>query len=1186
MYLSKLRIFGFKSFANKVEVNFPGDGITAVVGPNGCGKSNIIDSIRWVLGEQRARALRGAKMEDVIFSGTADRPALNMAEVSLVVRNDKGVLPSEYAEIMITRRAYRDGSTEYLINNQPCRLRDIHNLFYDTGLGAASYSVMESRMIDSLLSNNPEERRSLFEEAAGISRYRNQRKEAIRQMDKTAVDLQRVQDNLSAVRRSAATYERQAKLAETWRTLSTRLKSLDLSWLASRREEAKGRIAEFEKATNDAKAESESLRTEIVQAETNAQGQRLEANRLEEELRIKERELADARAEIQAVESDRLRAQDALGHIASSRRRVQEDLQALEETELDLGGRESRAREELATSINLVESLGSELETLREDLATRERRLEILRSSVAEEAQARLESVEALSRAREEAVRTENTFKAALREVERLDEELERLQTSRDELTGRREALRQAVTSATADIESLAAEQATLVSEQERLQKDLEELVDAEKKAGQARASAQSQLDVLERLQKSLEGVSSGPKALLQGDHRAKGLRGMVASSLRTSPELLEVVEQCLGDALQWVIADSQACAGEAIDGLASHGQGMATILPLGSLDASHARRPELSGEGFVGWASDLVDCDGDVRPAIDLLLSRIAVTTDAEAARRLQAQHRGADVWFATAGLRLHGTGIVSGGKGSGKEMGLLRRAQLAEDFAKALEEAKHELEALGLRRTSILQSRQAQEGRRREIEPALHDARRREAAAQGELRQLENQAETMESRCRQSMERVEELRRGLDALESVAERATREVDMLAEERAVRDSAASRAEEARREAEDALTELRDQLRETQMRQGTAQADIRRWEAELDSGERRMAEIAAARERLKTQDEGFEGQVEERTSLMEQLAGEVERMRETYRLQERGRDQAKEVYDAAVLAVEDKLSGVKGHQRRLEELGRHLHAAELVKAQAESEIKSLSERAFQAYEVDIDDDQAWEPVSFDPGMVAAEVEELRQKLKGLGPINPAALEEFEAERARLEDVQKQYDDLEKAKNGLERAIKRLDKLARDKFVETFTQVQKNFQQVFSSLFGGGEAKIELEEGVDPLEARIEINARPLGKAMRGVALLSGGERALTATSLLFALYLIRPSPYCILDEVDGPLDDANIGRFVDLLRKFSHQTQFIVVTHNKRTMAASDMLYGVTQEIKGISQLASVQLDEAERFAA
>jgi len=445
MYLSKLRIFGFKSFANKVEVNFPGDGITSVVGPNGCGKSNIIDSIRWVLGEQRARALRGAKMEDVIFSGTADRPALNMAEVSLVVRNDKGVLPSEYAEIMITRRAYRDGSTEYLINNQPCRLRDIHNLFYDTGLGAASYSVMESRMIDSLLSNNPEERRSLFEEAAGISRYRNQRKEAIRQMDKTAVDLQRVQDNLSAVRRSAATYERQAKLAETWRTLSTRLKSLDLSWLAARREEAKGRIGEFEKATSDAKSESESLRTEIVQAETNAQGQRLEANRLEEELRMKERELADARAEIQAVESDRLRAQDALGHIASSRRRVQEDLQALEETELDLGGRESRAREELATSINLVETLGSELETLREDLTTRERRLETLRASVSEEAQARLESVEALSRAREEAVRTENTFKAALREVERLDEELERLQTNRDELTGRRETLRQAV---------------------------------------------------------------------------------------------------------------------------------------------------------------------------------------------------------------------------------------------------------------------------------------------------------------------------------------------------------------------------------------------------------------------------------------------------------------------------------------------------------------------------------------------------------------------------------------------------------------------------------------------------------------------------------------------------------------------------------------------------------------------
>jgi len=1186
MYLSKLRIFGFKSFANKVEVNFPGDGVTAVVGPNGCGKSNIIDSIRWVLGEQRARALRGAKMEDVIFSGTADRPALNMAEVSLVVRNDKGVLPSDYAEIMVTRRAYRDGSTEYLINNQPCRLRDIQNLFYDTGLGAASYSVMESRMIDSLLSNNPEERRTLFEESAGISRYRNQRKEALRQMEKTSVDLARVQDNLSAVRRSAATFERQAKLADTWRTLSGRLKSLELSWLSVRREEARGRLSEFDKAMSEAVTESEALRSEIVTAETNAQGQRLEASRLEEELRLREREFADGRAEIQAVESDRLRAQDALSHIAESRQRIREDLQALDETEADLTSREARSRESLASSQAEVERLGSELETAREELTTRERRLEALRENVAEEAQARLESVESLSRAREEAARADNAYKAALREVERLEEEAEQLQASHEDLATRRETLRTAAAAATADIESLSQEQQNLSQEQETLQKDLEELVEAEKKAGQARAAAQSQLDVLERLQRSLEGVSAGPKALLQGDHHARGLRGLVASSLHAPPELLEVVEQCLGEALQWVVADSSDAAAAAVDGLSRDGAGMATLLPLGTLESPQTARPGLSGEDFVGWANELVECDAAVRPAIDLLLSRVAIARDGDAARRLREAHRGADVWFAAPGLRLHGTGIVSGGRGSGKEMGLLRRAQLAEDFAKALEEAKAELTTLAARRAAILSARQALEARRREIEPALHEARRREAASQGELRQLESQSEGLESRLRQTSERAEELRRGLSELETLAERAAREVERLTEERSVRDAAASRAEEARSEAEEAVTEVRDHLREIQTRLGEAQSEIRRWESELESGERRGAEIAVSRERLATQDEGFEGQVGERTEIMERLLAEVERLREGLTLLERARDQAKEVYDAAVLAVEDKLSGVKGHQRRLEELGRHQHAAEMVKAQAEAEIKGYLDRAFQTYEVDLDDPEAWETVAFEPAEVQVEIEELRQKLKNLGPINPAALEEFEAERARLEDVQKQYDDLDKAKNGLERAVKRLDKLARDKFVATFTQVQKNFQQIFSGLFGGGEAKIELEDGVDPLEARIEINARPLGKAMRGVALLSGGERALTATSLLFALYLIRPSPYCILDEVDGPLDDANIGRFVDLLRKFSHQTQFIVVTHNKRTMAASDMLYGVTQEIKGISQLASVQLDEAERFAA
>lgn len=1186
MYLSKLRVFGFKSFANKIEVNFPGDGITSVVGPNGCGKSNIIDAIRWVLGEQRAKALRGAKMEDVIFAGTSERPPLNMAEVTLVVKNDKGVLPSEFSEIMITRRAFRDGASEYMINNQPCRLRDIQNLFYDTGLGAASYSVIEQGQVMTLVQEKPEERRVLFEEAAGISRYRAQRKEAIRQFEKTDADLQRVAENLVVVRRSVSSFERQAKQVETWKKVNGRLREVELAWIRIRRAQLRGMVSQAEKRIRDWKDECDRLRAELSAAEAGAAEQRLEAARLESELREREREFGDSRAQLQALENEALRARDGLAHLDETRERIAEELQRL-------GDAEIRSREEMETARRGIEDGTREgqdalrnLERGQEERRLRLERLEALRAGAAEQAQARLSLLEELNRAQSDLLRAENELSRLVAEQERIQSELEVGEAAAQEMSSRLESLDASREVASGRVETLEADKERVTEEGQQASRRADEAVDREKQAAAKRASAASRLDTLERLHKSLEGVGEGAKAVLADRNRPAAIRGLLADHLRAAPDVLERVEEVLGDALQYVLSDDRASAQAALERLSGDSSGIAVLLPVDSLRGP-SNIPDVSGPGVRGWASRFVECDASLRPAVDLLLGNVCLVDDADTALRLSREHAGTDLWFAAPGLRAHGSGLVAGGRKSGKSMGLLSRHQIMDDLRRELAQAEEELARSQREREEWTARRTDLQERWREIDRELTQARR-------ELSDAESAWSRMEAQSGGAADRLEELRRRLvemeplrAPLETRVDDARTRADTLAEEKTVREGAARRAEEAHAEAEADLREAEEGIHEAEREVARLSGEVRRLEAQVENAERRLDEIEDRRGKLFEEQEALGAQQEERTGILEGLEAQAARGREELVQVQRVRDQALEIYDAAVLAVEEKLSGVRGHTGKIDELSQAIHQADLSRADNAGEDNRLRARAFETWEVDLDslEEVPDDPEGFDPDTAVAEIEDLRGKLKNLGPLNPQALEEYEQEKARLDEVQKQCDDLEKAKNSLDRAIRRLDRMARERFVDTFEKVRVNFQTVFSTLFGGGEGRLELEPNADPLDGRIDIHARPTGKKMQAISLLSGGERALTATALLFALYLIRPSPYCIMDEVDAPLDDANIGRFVDLLRKFAHQTQFIVVTHNKRTMAASDMLYGVTQEIKGISQLASVQLDEAVKLA-
>ncbi|MDQ3001493.1 MAG: chromosome segregation protein SMC [Fibrobacterota bacterium] len=1193
MYLSKLRIFGFKSFANKVEVNFPGEGITSVVGPNGCGKSNIIDAIRWVLGEQRAKVLRSGKMEDVIFSGTAERPPLNMAEVSLLINNDSGVLPSEYTQIMITRRAYRNGETEYLINNTPCRLKDIHNLFYDTGMGAASYSLIEAKMIDSILSDKAEERRVMFEEASGISKYKQQRKETLRQLERTALDLARVEDNLKFVQQNVNMFERQAKKAEKWREIKKAYVSLELSYNHDSFVELDGKFRYFETETEKNTQKASSLQTLITTRETELEEGKLLILEEEQELSKLNQVVAATNAEVVRLENELDRSKDRVVHLTESMRRLEgeSDQAGRRMGEISLEKRTDfeeieRLEIEKVQLANLTEGHAEEKTRLHQAYAGKRRRAD-------EMAEERVQVLEELSVLRNRAgsantelqhlKEDEGELDAALQDVSErfltfseekrtLEEDVRKLEIQVTDLGGRIGAGSLRLVEIAKELETLRAEERAGISE---------------------KVALETRHSMLKGLQESMEGVDGGVKHLL--DKAKDRIQSLLADAVQVPDDAVVVAEKCLGRYLQALVVKDRGTELDLLRELKQSEKGEALLFAAEGGSKFARVRPDLSGEaGFQGWVIDKVGSDAGLRPLLELAMGHYALVESQDAAWNLMPKLGGQDIWLVTpTGEMAHSSGLVLGGAQKNQQTGLLQRKHLLEQTASRLVEVSAKVKELSERIQTLDAERKALEAGQSNLGQEQKQTERKWQEQKSKLNYLFTSLESMDKDKSQKRIKLETVREQLEERErSQADLAGR-LEEGEEGRKVLENQFHQALEEVHKAEGARAKFEEALRDLDKNkaQNESQAKALKLRLEyLDRSEKEQVELVAKNAGQKAEWEALSAQLRER---MEALTEQIQVLHERMTGEEKLRDDAKVVYDTKVGRLDEMRVQIRNLNDDLRAATQGHHDSSMKMEQARAAMKNIRERMFELHEVDLSapyktgtEELVFEKISYDASTAGEEIASYKDKLKNLGNINPGALDDYEAEKAKLDEVNRQYTDLEKARLGLEKAIKKLDKVAREQFLATFTVVQKNFQEVFSSLFEGGEAQLALEDNVDPLDAKIEINARPTGKKMRGVSLLSGGERALTAISLLFALYLVRPSPYCIMDEVDGPLDDANIGRFVNLLRRFAHQTQFIVVTHNKRTMAASDMLYGVTQEIKGISKLVSVQLDEASRIAA
>ena len=1154
MRLTKLEIHGFKSFADQTEMVFE-PGVTAIVGPNGCGKSNVSDAVRWVLGEQRARALRGAKMEEVIFQGSSARRAVNLAEVSLHFENDDGALDIPFREVVITRRLSRSGESDYFLNGSACRLRDIHDMVRGTGLGADSAVVIESRMVDALLSDRPDDRRELFEEAAGVGLYRDRKRSAERRLEETTTDLSRIDDLIAEVQSQVRSLARQRKRAERHTELTARRFTLEVAHASREMAAWRDELARLEERVT-------ALRVEVPAAE-----QRLRDAELAHESALADRTNAEARrTELARLVSDqRESSQQLRGEIAVAEERLRNALSRRERAEEERREGDSvagRVSTELERATSELDSLQTALRTADEALAAHARHEEEVRANLSV-ARSSLEHGErALRELREELHRAHLDRQSAEREREELSARRAALETEQTHLFDAAESARRELAAA----EDAAAIAATRLAETTASADDAR---DALEKARERESTARSELlradelhtalsaklNALEGLERERVGLAPAAARLLK--ERAifdeGAILGPLSDFISADAASAGLVERFLGPTVNAVLVRDRAAAEAVRAWHSSAAPGPLLLLPLDSMNGDSQPPSE---------NSDLAALVQSASPASAWVRSLLGRVTSMESGTAF-VDSRGA-IWLPAA----------ESGPGP-----LRRRAEISELKQAVVNSASA--------RHAATASAEAERTTLAAAERAAIVAQ--EAASQAARANAEaaDRSSTLGRQHQRAAREAAEARALIDRLSERESGTATRIEMLSttagevEARIIaHETAVAAARDVLATAEHVQEEAREQRTASQIRRAQAQAQL---EVASDRHRHLRDEFASATGRV----ESLQLELMTLSSADAQLTEQVSQWQSDLDARQATLEATEErLADAerAVRELDERFSTEEhelGEMRRgVSASGEELHAAELRYTELSGRRAAIRERLEAEWKKPVDELLAGaESIEMDDETLRGEAALVREQLEALGPVNPLAIEEHEEETRRLGFLTTQRDDLNSAKGSLQQAIREIDTTARELFLQTFVQVRENFRNIFMTLFGGGECDLRLENPESPLEGDIEIHASPRGKRTQRIHLLSSGEKALVALSLLFGIFLTKPSPFCLLDEVDAPLDDQNIGHFVRMLNRFKNKTQFIVITHNPRTTTeAADAVYGVTMQEPGVSSLVSVRM--------
>lgn len=1193
MRIKKIELIGFKSFKDRTVIHFDA-GITGIVGPNGCGKSNIVDALMWVMGEMSAKDLRGSQMTDVIFGGAEGYAPLGMCEVSLTLENDGGAFPAKYikhSEIMVTRRLHRNGEGEYFINKEPARLKDVQEIFMDTGAGSKGFSIIAQGMIGKIITAKAEDRRMLIEEAAGITKFKARKKESQRKMISTDQNLVRLQDIIGELKRQIDSLQRQAQRAERYRNIKNQIEDLDL-WLSS------GQYVELKRAADEAQAifneaqsmevegetnlstlqgQLEVLKLQILEKEKLVESQQMEFHDKQSTVQKKEMEIQELRFEIEQARRNEqmtgtiLQEQQARQELlARDKAQLESQIAELKEDAESLAAQFAEKNEIFQNSNTRIAQVDEDLTTKRRDLfavgqseSSLDARVNSLRAQITDLTDRQDNEQLVLNELREKQVEFEARRKKVFNELEKE---------------------RQMQLDLANDFESFEANKKILTESAQVKRAEMEQFKDQLNEVA-------SRLYGLENLQNNFEGFQEGVKqVMLWQKTRTQEMMadGSVVTHFQPVSEVVEVpaqyevaMEAALGSRLQMLLSSDSDVALQAVEHLKEQKTGRSSFLSAQSSSQSAIRASAPQGEaGVQAILKDVVQAADKFKGTVAYLLDGVAIVDSIRTALALRPRYEG---WtFVTLdGDTLTADGVLTGGSTESADSGVLKRRREIKELSDRKDEyaGKLALAQASLKKTeeqlaNVVNDFEGAQKRKIEQEIKVTELRKDLERAENELVNAQTAVERQEREVKKLTEQVEVQEQKMEELTTALQEAREKKTLLEME----------VETLNKELSFTRTGfdgMQAEVTDLQVRSAAKTQEYQGVLRQLEMVSKSLGDLEAQLARMSEEAQGYSSQMSESQLTLEEKKIEFERLLDEVETMKLSVSRAKDEYEVMSETIRQLEDEAMSSQRARNERQHKMNDSQLKLEQAKMKEQYLIDQVRERYMLNLPD-VVEKYAEREGDFVAAEGElkELREKLSKIGEVNLSAIEEYEETAQRYEFLTKQHADLTEAKEQLRKVIDRINRICSKRFKETFELVNDRFKRVFPVLFGGGEAWLELVEETEKNEAGIEIIARPPGKKTQNVSLMSGGEKALTAVALVFSIFLVKPSPYCLLDEVDAPLDDANVFRFNDLVREMAKRSQIIVVTHNKHTMEVAKKLYGVTMQERGVSTMVSVSLQD------
>lgn len=1185
MYLKSIEMKGFKSFPDKLYLEFD-KGIAAIVGPNGSGKSNIADGVRWVLGEQSVKALRGSRMEDVIFSGTRSRKALGFAEVSITIDNRDGFLPIEYSEVMITRRVFRSGESEYYLNKTGCRLRDINELFMDTGIGKEGYSIIGQGRIDEVLSSKAEDRRRVFEEAAGIVKYKTRKEEAERKMQRTQENLVRIGDIIEELENRIEPLHRQSETAKSYISMRDQLKRLEISIyvrsierLNRQKTKLNDNIKELQKQIYNKNITVNRLETDFNSLEAKIQQTEEELKKLHDRIYSRIGAMEKKEGEIKVLEQKIQNENKSINMHQKELERLQQETHEKEDIKDKRNQEMQRIKKQLEEKKHIIESFQANLDSIELQVGEDEERVEKIKATI-------IENLNVISDLNSKA----NSLKTLNETIyKRKVQLLEEMQDAQKEITGLKNekvTLEKRMKDIEKQLVSQIKHRDNLIERLKGTRQKRAELERELRTTNEELGSSRSKLALLTQMERDHEGYSRSVKGLVGTGRKegfSKGIVGPVAELIEVRHGLERAVEIALGHSLQSIVTKTEEDAKLAIDYLKRKNLGRATFLPVSSIRARRLSKQEeraLKMEGCIGRASELVECSGEVRSIIDNLLGRVIVVDCLDNGIRIARAHRYGFRIVTVEGDVINTGGSMSGGSSYSNEAGLLQRKgeiRLISGRIKKMGEAGKKLEGLV---RELTEQQEDMERQVQSITEKVHDF-------ELEKTRISEMLETKEKELKEKEAKTGQLESEKLILEN--DYYETQVNIEKTYKSIKEKEAEN-----RDRQETIKNLqktgseKKQDKEHILQQITAhRVEMARLGQKLEDVEAGYKEAVLSLQKLRSSVIDREKEIEINKKNILRLEGEISAFKNEIKEQavERDRDseemtKLQQTKDESRQRVKEKEQAVREAGSEISKFQNRLHRHEVQLTKAETELNGLHDRMWDEYEVTHIQALDYKSEIDSEKKAKDRIKELKERIKELGNINIDAIEEYKAVRERFDFLSAQREDLKEARDSLGRIIDEMLQIMRKKFGEQFETINERFNTIFRKLFGGGKAQVLLSDRDNILETGIDIIAQPPGKKLQNLSLLSGGEKALAAIALLFSILSVKPSPFCILDEIEAALDDANVERFAEFLKELSDDIQFIMITHRKGTMEIANNLYGVTMEEKGVSKLVSVRLED------